>query len=390
MGPLSGVKVLDFSTLLPGPYASMILADMGAQVLRIESPDRPDLMRITPPLADEDSYAHKSVNRNKRSLALDLKTAQATEIIYQLVEHYDVVIEQFRPGVMQRLGLDYERLKAYNEKLIYCSITGYGQSGPLCQKAGHDINYLALSGLASYGGEPAGKPTLSATQIADIAGGSHHAVMGILAAYISAQSSGHGQHLDISMSDAAFALNGMYGAIGLATQSPPKPAAEMLNGGGIYDYYPTEDGRYLSVGALEPKFAQAFFSALGYPQWIVRFSENNLKGLKDDIAKVIIGKPMLHWQRCFESLDACVEPVLDLMEAAQQEHFISRQMTQTVDLPDGSKVQQVAPPIKFSEGINTPIAGAKLGEHSVEVLAELGLEHYQITQLVKDGVVCSN
>ena len=222
-GPLQGMRVLDFTTLLPGPYAAMMLGDMGAEILRIESPIRPDMARLAPPLVEPGvSACHAMINRNKRSLGLNLKTPQARNIIYELVRQkdgFDVIIEGFRPGVMKKLGLGYEDLKEVNSDVIYCSITGYGQDGPSKDRAGHDINYIALSGLASYGGDR--KPSLSAMQIADIAGGSHHAVIGVLAACqqrankrlmrsISPSSSeggkkeALGQHIDISMADCTF------------------------------------------------------------------------------------------------------------------------------------------------------------------------------------------
>lgn len=223
-GPLQGMKVLDFTTLLPGPYSSMMLADMGAEVLRIESPIRPDMARITPPLIAQDvSATHAMINRNKRALGLNLKTKEAKNIIYELVRPkeggFDVILEGFRPGVMEKLGLGYNDLKKINGDVIYCSITGYGQTGPMRDRAGHDINYLALSGLASYGGTK-GNPSLSAMQIADIAGGSHHAVIGILAACqqranqrlfgskegVEGEEKRRvlGQHIDISMADCTF------------------------------------------------------------------------------------------------------------------------------------------------------------------------------------------
>ena len=184
-GPLSGLKVLDFSTLLPGPFATMMFADMGADVLRVESPSRPDMVRVMPPYADDgNSAAHGFLNRSKRSIAIDLKRPEGVEIVKQLVAEYDIVIEQFRPGVMDRLGVGYEALKAINPKLIYCSITGYGQTGPYRDRAGHDMNYLAIAGVLGYNGRKASGPAPMAVQVADIAGGSCHAVIGVLAAVI--------------------------------------------------------------------------------------------------------------------------------------------------------------------------------------------------------------
>ena len=225
VGPLQGMRILDFTTLLPGPYAAMMLADLGAEVLRIENPMRPDMARMAPPLIEPGVSAfHATINRNKRTLGLNLKTQHARDIVHNLVgkrNGFDVVLEGFRPGVMKKLGLGYEDLKDTNPDVIYCSITGYGQDGQLKNRAGHDINYLALSGLASYGGGEGGKPSLSAMQIADIAGGSHHAVIGILAACQQRankrqirSTSPHllnkgekevlGQYIDVSMTDCAF------------------------------------------------------------------------------------------------------------------------------------------------------------------------------------------
>ena len=187
LGPLATLKVLDFSTLLPGPFASLLLADMGAEVLRIESPTRLDLLRVLPPHDQGVSASHAYLNRNKRSLALDLKQPEALEVIRSLLQDYDIVLEQFRPGVMERLGLGYEALKAINPKLIYVSITGYGQTGPYKDRAGHDINYLALSGVASYTGRADSGPLPLGMQVADVAGGSLHGVIGLLAAVIARQ-----------------------------------------------------------------------------------------------------------------------------------------------------------------------------------------------------------
>ena len=211
-GPLSSLKVLDFSTLLPGPFASLLLADMGAEVLRVESPTRMDLLRVLPPHDGGVAASHAYLNRNKRGIALDLKQQAAVEVVKQLVLEYDIVLEQFRPGVMDKLGVGYEALKAINPKLIYVSITGYGQTGPYKDRAGHDINYLALSGIADQTGRLDSGPLPLGIQAADIAGGSLHGVMGLLAAVIQRQHTGQGQYVDISMTDCAFSLHAMAGA----------------------------------------------------------------------------------------------------------------------------------------------------------------------------------
>lgn len=389
MGPLSQLKVLDFSTLLPGPYATMILADMGADVIHVESPTRPDLLRVTPPMFDARSYVHLSINRNKRSLALNLKSTQAREIIHQLLQNYDVVVEQFRPGVMARLGLDYEALKAINPQLIYCSITGYGQTGPHKDKAGHDINYMALSGLASYSGKANTGPVLSGTQIADLAGGSHHAVMAILAAVVKRQQDGEGSYIDISMLDCAFAMNGMSGAAALATGQDPQLGEEILNGGIFYDYYATSDGQHLSVGGLEPKFAQTFFTLIGYPQWLTRCVAPAGKQdlLKQDLAALFASQPMQYWLSLFADSDVCVEPVLSVQEAAQHPQLKGRNMVNQAMTEDGQVIPQISSPLCSANHISEPKVGRLLGQDSIDILKQAGFDDSQISLLLADGDV---
>lgn len=392
-GPLKGLRVLDFSTLLPGPYATMLLADMGAEVLRIESPSRPDMLRGLPPMIGVESpvsAAHATINRNKQSLALNLKNPKAGEIIRRLLTEYDVVLEQFRPGVMDKLGLGYQTLKETRPDLIYCSITGYGQTGPLKDRAGHDINYLALSGLASYSGRKHSGPGPSGTQIADIAGGSHHAAMGILAAAYQRQQTGEGSHIDISMTDCAFALNGISGANALAGGIEPQLESELLNGGSYYDYYRTADGRYLSVGSLEPQFAQQFFETLGHPEWLERVLQPDEQGsLKRDIANAIDTDTLDEWVTRFANCDACVEPVLTFGEAAQSALMLERYMLCESSSANGEPIPQINSPLQFNgRKPVSPIAGAALGQDSRQILHGLGYSAAEIDELCSDGATC--
>lgn len=389
--PLAGLKVLDFSTLLPGPYATQILADMGAEVLRVEAFGRADLARNMPPFVTKGiSAIHATLNRNKQSLGLNLKKPQAVNIVRQLVEEYDVVIEQFRPGVMQRFGLGYDDLKAINPKVIYCSITGYGQTGPLKDRAGHDINYLALSGLASYSGRKETGPVLSGTQLADIAGGSHHAVMGIMAAVIQRQTTGEGQFVDVSMTDCAFALNAMSGAAGLASDSSPQAGGEMLNGGIFYDYYQTSDERWFSVGSLEPQFAMGLFQALGHPEWVTRAADMSPKSqgeLKRDIQGVFSSRTFSEWIEIFDRFDVCVEPVLTLQEAANHQHVVERELVRDVPVNEELTVHQIANPIKFSGSeCEYKRAGGKVGSDNRVVLENLGYVESDIEKMLEEGV----
>jgi len=386
--PLNGLKILDFSTLLPGPYATQLLSDMGAEVLRIESPTRPDLLKMMPPMVGKVSAAHATINRNKKSLALDLKKPQAKDIIKKLLSEYDIVVEQFRPGVMSRLGLGYAEVKAINPSVIYCSITGYGQTGPLKDRAGHDINYLALSGLASYSGTKESGPMLSATQIADIAGGSHHAVMAILAAYIQRTTSGEGQHLDISMSDAALSLNTMFGAAALADAKPPGLGTEMLNGGLFYGYYQTADDKYLSIGSLEPNFAAGLLSLLGLQDCMNLIADvrpASQEKLKKAIQNKISAQSRAYWVEAFAAIDVCVEPVLDFNEAAQHPHFVERGMVVQALDEHGNSVKQLKSALPFPATQVT--MGAELGRHTQEVMQSLGYSNAEIEELANQACV---
>lgn len=389
MLPLKGLKILDFTTLLPGPYATQLLADMGAEVLRIEAPNRPDLLQAMPPRAGKVSAAHASINRNKKSLALNLKQPEAKTIIEKLLKEYDILIEQFRPGVMQRLGLDYDSLSKLQPKLIYCSITGYGQTGPMKDKAGHDINYLALSGLASYSGREETGPVLSGTQIADIAGGSHHAVMAILAAVYQRTQSQVGQYLDISMADAALALNTMFAANALVSEKDPECGREMLNGGLFYDYYKTADNRYLSIGSLEPNFAVGLLQQLELTHLmpvLMNQSANQQQTVKNAIAEKIITRTLEQWVAVFSNLDLCVEPVLTVREAVNHPHFRQRKMLIKAHDSQGNEIPQINSSLPFRDEL-VHNAGSLLGAHSRKVLESLGYTNEDIEVLIKSGCV---
>ncbi|MGU9813133.1 CaiB/BaiF CoA transferase family protein [Pseudomonas sp. LF052] len=390
-GPLASLKVLDFSTLLPGPFASLMLADMGAEVLRIESPTRVDLLRVLPPHDHGTSASHAYLNRNKRSLALDLKHAEALEIVRELVKDYDIVLEQFRPGVMERLGLGYEALNAINPRLIYVSITGYGQTGPYKDRAGHDINYLALAGIASHTGRQDSGPLPLGVQLADVAGGSLHAVVGLLAAVIARQHSGVGQYLDVSMTDCSFSLNAMAGAGYLACGVEPDWETQVLNGGSFYDYYRTRDGRWMSVGSLEPAFMQQLCEALGRPELAAQgLSPRPVQQKALKLALQVEFEKRSFEQLCelFAGVDACVEPVLSLSEAVEHPQLKARKLISQVPRGDGSTQAQIACPLKFSEGLPEPRhMGVAVGAHSDEVLAELGLSAQRIAALRQAKVV---
>lgn len=389
-GPLYGLKILDFTTLLPGPYATMVLADMGADVLRIVSRSRPDVVAFIPPIIPgiNMSAAFTHLGRDKRSMNLNLKDGRAVKIIHQLLATYDILIEQFRPGVMAKFGLDYASLKTINPSLIYCSLTGYGQTGPLRDRAGHDINYLARSGIMSYSGKKESGPSLTGIQIADIASGSNNAIIGILAAVVCRSTTGKGQHIDISMTDGMLAFNAMYGANFLVDGQDLLREQTLLNGGSLYDFYETKDGGYLSVGSIEPQFFAAFCETIKCKELISGGIEPpNIEIAKKHVRDIIKTRTRDEWTEEFRKVDACVEPVLSLSEALNNSHSIERGMVVEVDLPNGGKVRQLASPIKFSE---TPpqykSAGISPGFHTKEVLLEIGYSDEEIEDFENTGL----
>ena len=390
-GPLSSLKVLDFSTLLPGPFASLLLADMGAAVLRIESPTRLDLLRVLPPHDQGVSASHAYLNRNKRSLALDLKQPQAIDVVKRLVAEYDIVLEQFRPGVMDRLGIGYEALKAINPRLIYVAITGYGQTGPYRERAGHDINYLALAGVASHTGRKESGPLPLGVQVADVAGGSLHGVIGLLAAVVARHQTGQGQYVDISMTDCAFSLNALAGAGYLAAGVEPQPEGQMLNGGSFYDYYRSRDGRWFSVGSLEPVFMGALCEALGRPELARRGlspAQVDQMALKQELEIEFERRSFEELEALFAGIDACVEPVLSFAEAVDHPQLRARQMVTQVPREDGSLQPQIACPVKFSAGLPPPRhIGVAAGLHSDLVLREAGFSDQDIAALRQAGAL---
>ncbi|WP_286715952.1 CaiB/BaiF CoA transferase family protein [Acinetobacter sp. UBA2581] len=366
---LKGLKILDFSTLLPGPFATLYLADMGAEVVHIESPTRPDLVRLMPPFAHGQATTHNYLNRNKHSVALDLKNPEHIEQIKSRIADYDIVVEQFRPGVMQRLGLDYPTLSALNPRLIYCSITGYGQTGSYKDRAGHDINYLALSGIAGHSGRLESGPPAMGIQIADVAGGSMHALVAILAAVIERQSSGQGQYIDISMTDCAATLNNMAASASLAGNQHQQIESGYLNGGTFYDYYQTQDDRYLSIGSLEPQFMQGLAQLLDLPIILEKgtsFVPEDHALVKQAIRDKIRSQPLSHWQVLFSQADFCVEPVLKLDEALHSELAQQREWVVQVPVKADQLEQteaQLACPIKFSRStMRYQFIGQALGE----------------------------
>ncbi|MCM3766247.1 CaiB/BaiF CoA-transferase family protein [Neobacillus niacini] len=391
-GALEGLKILDFSTLVPGPYATMFLADLGADVLRIKSGTRPDMIDFLPPFlpGTEVSAVSAQLSRNKKVMTLNLKDPRAVEVIHQLLTEYDIIIEQFRPGVMAKLNLDYESLRKVNPRLIYCSLTGYGQTGPMRDRAGHDINYIALSGVASYSGKKESGPPLIGVQVADIASGSNNAIIGILSAVIYRERTGNGQHIDVSMTDGMIAFNSfMQGASYLVNGKDIGMEENLINGGSLYDYYETLDGRYLSFGGVEPQFFKAFCQTIDrYELAAGGVAPKNVAQIKEEVREILKTKTLDEWMELFNRVDACVEPVLTLGEVLEGPLVQERGMVVEVPGPNGTKVKQIGNPIKFSESIpQYRYTGIPLSKANTEaVMKNLGYSQEEIDEFGRTGL----
>jgi len=320
-GPLRDVCVIDLSRLLPGPFATLLLADMGADVVKVEDPASPDPVRNLPPFKEGKPIFYEYLNRGKRSMAIDLNTTVGRDRFIEIVHGADVLVEQFRPGVMKAIGLDFDSLLKINPKLVICSITGYGQIGPLSQLAGHDIDYLAYTGMLDALRGNDGHPVLPAFQAADVAGGAHMAVAAILAALHEARSTGRGRHLDIAMTDAMFHLQ----ALRLAEeQATGGYMADLSGARANYSIYACADGLYLAVGALEPKFWEAFCAKVGRAEWSSRVLDADQAALRTEVQTLLLSAPRQHWLDLLLDADACVAPVLSPTEALAHPHFSAR------------------------------------------------------------------
>nr|WP_263326601.1 CaiB/BaiF CoA-transferase family protein [Neobacillus sp. Marseille-Q6967] len=372
--PLQSIRVLDLSRLLPGPYCTMFLADFGAEVIKIEQPNLGDYTRWEEPKVGSDSAIFTSLNRNKKSVTLNLKSEEGKEIFIELVKTADVLVESFRPGVMDRLGLGYESLKVINPGLIYCAITGYGYTGPYVNLPGHDINYLSYAGLLDLLGERNRKPFSPAVQIADIGGGSLMAVIGILMAINARNNNGKGQFVDISMMDGVVSWMQTILPNFLATNILPKRGELTLSGAkACYEVYQTSDQRYLSVGALEEKFWVEFCKGIEREDLIkfLNAPQEKQDELKIEIGNVIQRKTLEEWLDIFDNYDTCVAPVLTFEEMLEDPQIKNRQMIQEVPGIDG---KHIGIPIKLSDTPGSIRSKApQLGEHNIEIFKELGV-----------------
>ncbi len=390
-GPLVGTRILDMSRLLPGPLATMMLADMGAEVIKIEDPASPDQVRNYPPFIGDTAAYYLSINRSKRSLAINHNSSEGREIIYNLVKTADVFVEQFRPGVMDKLGYGYETLKQINPKLVYVSITGYGQTGPWAQEAGHDLNYIARAGLLGITGTANGQPIIPGAQIADIAGGSYMAMNAILAALLSRSNTGLGQHVDVSMMDAIMPLSTFAFARTQADNANVLPSGHELSGKlANYNVYQCSDGNYVALGALEPKFWQGFCTAVNKPEWAQSLlaEGEELNTLKVEVAVLFATRTQQEWLALSGQYDFCLSAILAMDELEHQAHIQERQMVVKQQTNEGIDYHSLGIPLKFS---GTPGAIAwsapALGEDTLAILKEAGYSDESIKSFTEQQVV---
>jgi crotonobetainyl-CoA:carnitine CoA-transferase CaiB-like acyl-CoA transferase len=389
--PLSGLKVLDLTRLLPGGFCTLLFADLGAHVLKVEDTGMGDYVRWAPPYyegAEESAQSalYLSLNRGKRSIRLNLKEERGREVLLRLVREYDVLIEGNRPGVMDRLGVGYERLAEENPALVYCAITGYGQDGPYRNRSGHDMNYLGLVGLLGLTGEKDGPPVQAAGQIADLGGGGLMAAFGILAALRERDQSGKGQFVDISMADGALSwlamVAGRYFAEGVA---PKRGELELAGRLICYRPYACADG-WVSLGALEPKFWQAWCRGVGREDLIEKQFEAPGSEAHAEVERIFFERTRDEWQQFASEVDCCLEPVLELDEALDSELVRARQMVVELDQPGTEGVKQLGMPVKFSRTPGGPQGpGPVLGADTEDVLRQAGYSDDEIAELIDEG-----
>ena len=393
--PLEGVRVLDLSRLLPGGFCSLLLADFGADVIKVEDTGMGDYVRWSPPYyegADESakSALFLALNRNKRSIRIDLKTEHGREVLLRLARDADVLLESFRPGVLDRLGVGYDVLREANPGLVICAITGYGQDGPLRERSGHDMNYLGLVGLLGLTGEPGGPPIQAAGQIADIGGGALMGAFGILAALRHRDATGAGQIVDVSMADGALSWLAMVAARHFADGTVPQRGGLELAGSLVcYRPYQCGDG-WVTLGALEPKFWQAWCRGVGREDLIDKQFEGPGSAAHVEVQSIFMERTRAQWEAFAGEHDCCLEPVLDLDEALSSDLVRAREMVVEHDQPGATGiVRLLGVPVKLSAtpGDAGRRPGPALGEHTAEVLEAAGYSPEEITALEDSGAV---
>ena len=383
--PLDGVRVLDLSRLLPGPFCSLVLSDLGAQVDKLEDPHAGDYLRIFPPHLPGVDMSGKfaALNRDKRSVCLDLKKHEGKAALLRLLPRYDVLLESFRPGVLARLGLDDATLWAACPRLVVCAISGYGVDGPYRDRAGHDLNYIALAGLLGLAGPSDASPPVPPVQIADLGGGALTAAVGILAALFDASRSGEGRRVDVSMCEGALGFTlPVLGDLAAAGDVPARGQDMLTGGAACYGVYRTKDDRFLSVAPLEPKFWEAFCRVIGRESNPAElFGRSGAQEtLRAELAAILVGKTRDEWAAIFAGVDACCEPVLSPAEAAVHPLHTTRDVFVQID---GARYPQTALHRMGARATHT--APPKQGAHTEQILVEAGLSKDEIAALRAAG-----
>lgn len=389
--PLEGIRVLDLSMYLPGPLCSQFLADFGAEVIKVEPPGG-EPGRWVQPIVGGESARFYTVNRNKKSISINLKTEEGKNIFRQLVAKADVVLEQFRPGVMENLGLGYNELKKINEGLIHCAITGYGFTGPWKYVAGHDLNYLSIAGVTGLTGTYKGMPAMSGVQIADIGGGAELAISAILLALISREKTGKGQFCDVAMLDGAISMLSYTLGEWFGWGRLPERGNEVLTGGyACYNIYETSDHKFVSLGAIEDKFWAEFCNKIGKPEYIeIQWDKEKQADCIAGIRSIMAQKTQQEWVEFFADSDICFTPILTLEEMSEHPQVKDRNMILKLknfkDL--GKDLVLTGVPVKLSEtpGVAKPVFPA-VGEHNEEILKEINYTEKEIEELKNKGII---
>lgn len=384
MKPLAGIRVLDLSRLLPGPYCTMLLADLGAEIVKIETPGLGDYLRVIPPYVRDAAGAEVSalfqlLNRNKQSVALNFRNQRGKEVLLGLIKTADVFIESFRPGVAARWGIGYDQVRALNPRLVYCSLSGYGQSGPYRDRAGHDLNYLALSGLLAVNGVADGPPIPPGAQIADLSS-AMLATTAILAALIGRAQTGAGQYLDIGLFDGALSWAGtIVGATHAAGEKTARGKMQLNGGMACYNVYETRDGKHIALAAIEPHLWASFCKAVGREDLIARAQEF---AAVSEVAAIIQTRPLVEWIEFAKTVDACIEPVREFGEALNDPHARARGL-----IAETGGIKQIGSVFTFADVAPTP--APRQGQHTRAVLRAIGMSEEEIDELEKAEVIKS-
>jgi crotonobetainyl-CoA:carnitine CoA-transferase CaiB-like acyl-CoA transferase len=390
-GPLKGIRLLDFTRLYPGPLGTMMLADMGAEVIKIEDMNTPDYMRFYPPYIASESAGFLAVNRSKRSIALNLKHKKGVDIFFSLLPTADIVVEQFRPGVMDEMGLGYETARRVKTDIIYVSLTGYGQNGPYAKDAGHDINYIGYSGILATTGLRKTGPIIPGPQIADVAGGAYMTIIACLSSLWAREKTGQGQKVDVSMLDAILPLMTLqmahYHAAGLA----PAPGEAALTGGlACYGVYKCADGKYIALGILEEKFWKSFCEMVGRPEWIDQqfVIGEEAERLRGAIAALFKTRTRDEWIAATKEYDTCLTPVLEIGEIETDPQVQARDMIMEQTHPVCGKIKGIGVPLKFSQTPAKPsLPPPVLGKDTAAIMEEIGYSQKEIETLKKEGII---